>query len=73
MKVSELIVMLGKFEQKSEIKIAIFKDGSRPFGPMKEIKAVEPIFDQDTGEMSYSIHVSVGKEEAEYLKRAYNL
>lgn len=69
MKISELIERLQTLEQNSEIKISLLKDGYRPFCNMKEIEDIDPVFDQDTGKLTYTISVSISKEEIDFIKR----
>ncbi|SFB20044.1 hypothetical protein SAMN04488577_3874 [Bacillus sp. cl95] len=68
MKISELMERLKTLDQNSELKISLLKDGYRPFCDMKDIGEIDPVFDQDTGKLTYTISVSVNREEIDFIK-----
>lgn len=58
MKVKELIDHLQKLDQEAEVRISIRK-GYRPYGFTRPLTPLEPVFDQDTNRVSYSIDVNI--------------
>lgn len=58
MKVGELKVLLEGLMEDAEIMVFVSKK-HRPVSVMKHITTISPVFEQDTGEMRYTINVDI--------------
>jgi hypothetical protein len=58
LKIKDLKKKIEGLDDETDIFIALRK-GYRPYGYMKDIKEIEPVFDQDSHKLSYSIDVDI--------------
>ncbi|PLS19130.1 hypothetical protein CVD28_01610 [Bacillus sp. M6-12] len=61
MKVQDVINQLEQLDKEADIYVAL-RNGYRPFGTMKEIEEITPVFDQDTNKKVYVLDVDLQKE-----------